>query len=326
MNNVSKIIVPLFAAFCFVITVIFAAGRDSHVQISKTGKITVMTYNVHQGFDNNGKPDPRKILKTISESGADIIGLQESETNRLISGNYDLVFWLAKKLKMDYYYGPPVKKGTYGVSILSRYPIKTSKTIYLESITDQRVLIESVILFNDKEIKVLVTHLGLSVEERFNQTSWIYENKIKTNAMPLILMGDLNTEAWEDFITNYKPEFIKNRWYNKRLENYQKMLNESREKNISSKAKNIGYNGLANYRNALNDTWKIANPNKVDAYTWSDPNDSNNMPVEKLDIPVRIDYIFSSKDFIVKESMIIDNHITRSASDHLPVVSRLELK
>lgn len=326
MNIVSKIIVSLFASFCFIITVIFASGGDSNGSIAKTGELTVMTYNVHQGFNNDGKPDPRKILKTISESGADIIGLQESETNRLIAGNYDLVYWLAKKLKMNFYYGPTAKKLIYGVALLSKYPIKDSKTIYLESISDQRVLIESTIQFNNKDIKVLVTHLGLSVEERFNQTSWIFENKIKNLDMPLILAGDLNTEEWQNFVTNYIPPFKKDRWHKKRLENSMKMLNESREKDISSKAKSIGFNGLASYRNILNDTWKTANPNKYDAYTWLDPNDSNNLPVDKLGLPVRIDYIFSSRDFQVIESTIIDNHVTRSASDHLPVVSRLKIK
>lgn len=64
-----------------------------------------MTYNVHQGLSLEGRNNFARVLETIRASGANIIGLQESDTSKITSANSDIVQYLATELGMYSYYG-----------------------------------------------------------------------------------------------------------------------------------------------------------------------------------------------------------------------------
>ena len=91
-----------------------------------TETITVMTYNIHQGYGMDGLLDPWEILNSIREVNPDILVLQESETNRLTSMNVDILNWLAYKLEMYVYSGPSTGEQIYGLALLSKYEINES--------------------------------------------------------------------------------------------------------------------------------------------------------------------------------------------------------
>ena len=143
MKHRSEVIVSGFAALCLAAILFHAYGRTEAPAPPRGDALAVMTYNIHQGFDNSGKVDPRVFLKGIRAADPDLVGLQESETNRPAVASYDLVRWLATNLSMASYYGPPTKQQIYGVSLLSKYPLRDSVTIPLPSTRDPRVLIES---------------------------------------------------------------------------------------------------------------------------------------------------------------------------------------
>ncbi len=125
-----------------------------------TEKITVLTYNIQQGYSADGQRNFDGQLELIRATAADIIGLQETDNARIAGGNADVVRYLANALNMYAYYGPKTPAGTFGIALLSRYPIRQPRTWYLYSEGEQVAVIEAVVEVGDQSFHVFVTHLG----------------------------------------------------------------------------------------------------------------------------------------------------------------------
>jgi endonuclease/exonuclease/phosphatase family metal-dependent hydrolase len=122
--------------------------------------LVVMTYNIQQGYSETGSRAPQAQLQVMRQANADLIGLQESDTNRIAGGNADLVRYLADQLEMHSYYGPKVVPGTFGIALLSKYPIENPRTFYMYSEGEQTATIHAQVRVNGMLFNVFVTHLG----------------------------------------------------------------------------------------------------------------------------------------------------------------------
>jgi len=154
--------------------------------------LVVVTYNIQQGFNTEGKISPWEILEPLNSLTPDILGLQESDTDRISSTNVDIVQWLAHKLHMYVYFGPETRQQTYGVAVLSKFPLYNTETYYLTSIGEQVVLIRADIQWKGEPVSIYVTHLGETEEDRSTQTAEILEI-LSENTNRKILMGDFNS-------------------------------------------------------------------------------------------------------------------------------------
>ncbi|MFW9922902.1 MAG: endonuclease/exonuclease/phosphatase family protein, partial [Candidatus Thorarchaeota archaeon] len=105
--------------------------------------LKVVTFNIQQGYDISGNLNFSGILADLRNINADIIGLQESDTCRISSGNGDIVRFLAIKLHMYSYFGPKTVTGTFGIALLSKYPIANTKTHFMYSEGEQTATIEA---------------------------------------------------------------------------------------------------------------------------------------------------------------------------------------
>jgi endonuclease/exonuclease/phosphatase family metal-dependent hydrolase len=160
--------------------------------LNPADSLTVMTYNIHQGYNTDGRINPWQILDPIEAVAPDILALQESDMNRITSTSADIVQWLAHTLDMYTYFGPETKNHIYGVAILSKFPLSNTETYYLTSIDDQRVLVRADIQWNNQPVSIYAVHMGLSEKDRTTQTAEVLEILAK-NPNPKILMGDLNS-------------------------------------------------------------------------------------------------------------------------------------
>jgi endonuclease/exonuclease/phosphatase family metal-dependent hydrolase len=122
--------------------------------------LRIVTYNILQGYSADGQKNYVGQLEVLREFGADIIGLQESDSNRIANGNTDVVRYFADQLNMYSYYGPKVVPGTFGIALLSKYPIENPKTFYMYSEGEQTASIEAQITVGGETFNLLVTHLG----------------------------------------------------------------------------------------------------------------------------------------------------------------------
>ncbi|MBU7023733.1 MAG: endonuclease/exonuclease/phosphatase family protein [Theionarchaea archaeon] len=205
---------PFLAAGIAVLVLVGAIAGVSVYTVapspSQEGTLTVMTYNIHQGYNMDGRIDPWQILQPIKEVSPDILVLQESDMNRVSSTNVDMVQWLSWQLDMYCYSGPSTRDQIYGVCILSRFPLSNTVTYFMPSIEDQRVLIRADIQWAGNPLSIYAVHMGLSEEDRTNQVAFIL-NILNQNDNPILLMGDTNSVPDSSQIMKITSE-LKDAW------------------------------------------------------------------------------------------------------------------
>ncbi len=144
----------LLAAASFFLT------RSAPPQPVPATQLRVMTYNIQQGFDKAGSQNLEGQLAVIRSVSPDLLGLQESDTARIANGNVDAVRFFADRLDMYSYYGPTTITGTFGIALLSKYPIQDASTFYMYSEGEQTAALHARIEVNGRSYHVFVTHLG----------------------------------------------------------------------------------------------------------------------------------------------------------------------
>jgi endonuclease/exonuclease/phosphatase family metal-dependent hydrolase len=169
--------------------------------------LKVLTYNIQQGYSDYGQKNFDGQLALIKENDADLIGLQESDNNRIAGGNADIVRFFADELHMYSYYGPKPVTGTFGIALLSKYPIENPKTFFMYSQGEQTATIHARITVENTTYNVFVTHLG-NGGPVIQQQAILKEVEGKDN---VILMGDFNFKPETD---QYKLtlEYLEDAW------------------------------------------------------------------------------------------------------------------
>jgi endonuclease/exonuclease/phosphatase family metal-dependent hydrolase len=176
----------------------FIGWRDTEAIEADSDNITVMTYNLHNGFNTKGELDLEALADVIEESGADIVALQEISRGWLISGGVDMLSWLSQRLDMPYVSGPTAGP-LWGNAILSRYEITgySNHELPSDGLCIERGFTVATIDVGDTELQIIATHLHHVEEDsevRQAQVSVILE--YWDNVPNTIILGDLN--AWPD--------------------------------------------------------------------------------------------------------------------------------
>ncbi len=162
--------------------------------LSGTTNVRVMTYNLHDAANTEGRVDPEALAKAIEASGADIIGVQEVSRGWLVWGGMDMLAWLSQRLDMPYVWAPTAD-AQWGIAIFSRYPIVSSE--YFKLPPDDVLLLRGYLVtkidVGGKTLTVIDTHFSEKDSQdqiRATQSSAILDT---WNGQPLtIFMGDLN--------------------------------------------------------------------------------------------------------------------------------------
>lgn len=150
--------------------------------------IRLVTYNIRhaslKGLD--------AIVEVLLPLGADLIALQEVDRGVLRSGGADQAGVLAEALGMEAAFAPAMEYqgGQYGVALLSRSPISAVQVHPLPSLLEPRVALEATVQRPGGPWQVVVTHLGLQPNERFEQVQALLE--LAPPPARSLLLGDLN--------------------------------------------------------------------------------------------------------------------------------------
>ncbi len=181
---------PLLSASALALLVIGVVAARSLPSIAQPepGTLRVLTYNIQQGYSADGQKNFTGLLEVIRNCAPDILGLQETDMARVAGGNSDIVRYLATNLHMDSYYGPKTVTGTFGIALLSRYPLQNPRTYYLYSEGEQTAVIVAEIEAAGNPYTILVTHLG-NGGPLVQQQEVLSLSSGKEN---VILMGDFN--------------------------------------------------------------------------------------------------------------------------------------
>jgi endonuclease/exonuclease/phosphatase family metal-dependent hydrolase len=182
-------VIPVLAALLALVSTGAAlALAASPEEPSPPTSLTLVTYNIQQGYSQEGLKNYDGQLDLLRGTDADIIGLQESDTNRIAGGNGDVVRYFADRLDMYSYYGPKTVPGTFGIALLSKFPIANPRTFYMYSEGEQTATIEAEISVGDRAFSIYVTHLG-NGGPIVQQEAVLQELRDKTH---VIAMGDFN--------------------------------------------------------------------------------------------------------------------------------------
>jgi endonuclease/exonuclease/phosphatase family metal-dependent hydrolase len=172
----------------------FIGWQDVEATRSDGGAVIIMTYNLHNGFNTEGRLDMEALAEVIEEQDPDIIALQEISRGWLISGGVDMLSWLSQRLEMPYV-SNPTADDLWGNAILSKYPIinYSNYTLPPDDLVLERGFTAVTIDLGNSDLQVIATHFHHIEEDsaiRQQQAPIIlaYAN----NAAATVILGDLN--------------------------------------------------------------------------------------------------------------------------------------
>lgn len=174
--------------FLIMLTVVGYLAVSPETSTPDGDVLKVMTYNIQQGYSEDGQLNYDGQIELIRSINPDILALQESDSARVANANNDLVHYFASNLNMDVYYGPNTTVGTFGIALLTKYPLEVERTFFMYSEGEQTATIHAQIKRGGKTYNIFVTHLG-------NGGPIIQQEQILevVDQLPnVILMGDFN--------------------------------------------------------------------------------------------------------------------------------------
>jgi len=151
--------------------------------------VRVGTYNIHYGYNTPWQFQLEEMARTIEESGADIVALQEVDACRLTSYGVDDALWLGRRLGMEAIYQPTVEHLT-GIALISRFPVRQAEGKLLTSRLEQTAIVRAQVEVGDDVLDAYGIWLGLEPEERAVQLG---EALDFIGPGPAVLGGDFNS-------------------------------------------------------------------------------------------------------------------------------------
>ncbi len=141
-------------------------ARPPALRLKEAGpNVRVGTYNIHYGYNTPWQFQLEEMARTIEESGADIVALQEVDACRLTSYGVDDALWLGRRLGMEAIYQPTVEHLT-GIALLSRFPVRQVEGKLLTSRLEQTAIVRAQVEVGDDVLDAYGIWLGLKPEER----------------------------------------------------------------------------------------------------------------------------------------------------------------
>ena len=183
--------VALMAALTVVVPVVSLVMTPASATEQRSS-FRLMTYNIHQGFDDGNVPALDRIAETIKAESPDVVVLQEVVRGWMIGEQHDALTVLAERVGMQYVFGPAIGDA-YGNAVLSRLPVSDVRYIRYERQPLLRHQPRGAILFRVADVLVIATHLDHiegATEVRQGQVHSILA--AWNDQRPAIVAGDLN--------------------------------------------------------------------------------------------------------------------------------------
>ena len=158
--------------------------------------LTIASYNVHECVGIDGRRDPERTGRLIRELKADVVGLQEVDFNPLNGKRSYQLHYLSEATGLHSVAGPTIRRGEpeFGNALLTRTEISALRLHDISFPGRQpRGVIDALIPFEGKQLRVLATHLGLHARERRHQVELLLKilNQEQQSDCT-VLLGDIN--------------------------------------------------------------------------------------------------------------------------------------
>ena len=162
---------------------------------AETAALRVATYNIHRAVGTDRQRNPARIAGVLGELRADVVGLQEVDWHDEPGRRHAQFEYLARLPGYAAVAGPNLRdhRGHYGNLLLTHLPIRAVRLhdLSLDG-REPRGAVDVDLALGDGSLRVIVTHLGLRVRERWRQ-AWALRRLLQqTPDRPTVLLGDLN--------------------------------------------------------------------------------------------------------------------------------------
>lgn len=170
--------------------------------------LTAGIWTIHFSIDNDMWSSEYRMRDLIKELELDVIGLLESDLQRIIMGNRDTTQFLAEDLGMYVDYGPGPDKHTWGAALLSKFPIVESKHHLLPSpVGELAPAIHATLDVYGELIDVFVFHSGQEEDPEDRRLQSEYLAKLMgSTPRPAVLLSYLVTKPLEGNYNTYVSE------------------------------------------------------------------------------------------------------------------------
>lgn len=156
--------------------------------------IIAASYNIHSCIGRDGRQDPMRISRILSDIGADVCGLQEVDSRPGRTNGLDQFEFFAEQTGMHAIAAPTIveQEARYGNVLLSRWPFVDQSRIDLSvNGCEPRAAISAVVSCAGRHVRVVNTHLGLRRRERRKQLARLH-GVVSGDSLPTIFVGDYN--------------------------------------------------------------------------------------------------------------------------------------
>ncbi|KAK5781048.1 Cwh43p PWA37_001964 [Arxiozyma heterogenica] len=203
-------IISLFALVCLLLTGGFTYNnRPTGVPIPyhpDSKVITAGIWTIHFGLDNDLWASEDRMINLIKDMELDVVGLLETDSQRIVMGNRDLTSKLSHDLNMYADFGPGPNKHTWGCILLSKFPIVNSTHFLMPSpVGELAPAIHATLrTYDDVLVDIFVFHSGQEedVEDRKLQTEALAKLMGSTDR-PTLLLSYLVTEPLQGNYNTY---------------------------------------------------------------------------------------------------------------------------
>ncbi|MCC6534787.1 MAG: endonuclease/exonuclease/phosphatase family protein [Burkholderiales bacterium] len=154
--------------------------------------IDLVSYNVHGCVGWDGAKDPERVAAVLSETGGDIVALQEVPA--LDKGGHAFLQRVSALTGLTAIAGSELLSHCthYGNALLTRFSSQRMSTLYLGVRNrEPRGAINVELDCGPVRLTVIATHLGLSPAERRDQIQRILP-VVTNQTSPVVLLGDIN--------------------------------------------------------------------------------------------------------------------------------------
>ncbi|EEH37499.1 calcofluor white hypersensitive protein [Paracoccidioides lutzii Pb01] len=182
---------------------------NDYIPYHKEDKVvTAGIWTVHFSLDNDMWSSERRMRDAIKDLELDVVGLLESDLQRIIMGNRDTTQFLAEDLGMYVDYGPGPNKHTWGCALLSKFPILNSTHHLLPSpVGELAPAIHATMDMYGEFVDVVVFHSGQEEDPEDRRLQSEYLSKLMGDSpRPLILLSYLVTKPLEGNYNTYVSE------------------------------------------------------------------------------------------------------------------------
>lgn len=152
----------------------------------------LMTYNVHQGFDDGNIPSVQRLADVIAAEDPDVVVLEEVVRGWMIDDQHDVLTVLSERLGMPYVFGPQIGD-VYGDAIMSRLPVTDVKVIHFAREPQIAHQPRGAILLTVDGVRLIGTHL-----DEIDGATDVRQRQVASiltawgGSRPAIIAGDLN--------------------------------------------------------------------------------------------------------------------------------------